>query len=155
MQRHPESHLVATCQRLDDESAQIQIAAHDIVIDCSDNLATRQQLNRLCYSGQTPLVSGAAIRMEGQLFCVEPAKQSACYECFSQFFQEQSLSCHEAGVLSPIVGIIGNLQALEVIKIVTQYGESLNNTLILFDGMRGEWQKLKVKKSTACQVCNA
>jgi adenylyltransferase/sulfurtransferase len=99
-------------------------------------------------------VSGAAIRTEGQVFWVLPSEQSACYECFSQFYQEQELSCHQAGVMSPVVGIIGNLQALEAIKILTHFGTPLGNTLLVFDGMQSEWIKLKVDKSATCRVCN-
>lgn len=151
---HPESNVEAICERLSQASLATYIAAHDIVIDCSDNLHTRKSLNKLCYRHRVPLVSGAAIRMEGQLFCVLPAEQSACYECFSQYYQEQQLSCHQAGIMSPIVGIIGNMQALEAIKILTGFGTSLRNTLLVFDGMQCEWVKLKVNRSPTCEACN-
>lgn len=152
--KHSESTVVSICERLSEADLVAQIAAHDIVIDSSDNLHTRKMLNKLCYANRIPLVSGAAIRMEGQVFCVLPSEQSACYECFSQFYQEQELSCHQAGVMSPVVGIIGNLQALEAIKILTQFGTPLGNTLLVFDGMQSEWIKLKVDKSATCRVCN-
>lgn len=152
--KHPESEVLGLCQRLNESELAVQIKQHDLVLDCSDNLVTRQLLNKLCYKLNVSLVSGAAIRMEGQLFCVLPQDNSACYQCFSQFFDEQQLSCHEAGVMSPIVGIIGNMQALEAIKILSDYGKVLSNVLLMFDGMQSEWVKLKVAKSAVCKVCH-
>lgn len=153
--KHPEAQITSVSSRLSDEALAKQIGLHDIVLDCSDNLATREQLNRLCYKLQVALVSGAAIRMEGQLFCIQPRVNSACYQCFSQYFSEQVLSCHEAGVMSPIVGLVGSMQALEAIKILTQYGQVLTDTLLMFDGMTCDWIKLKVSKSSSCKVCHA
>ena len=80
---------------------------HDLILDCSDNLETRNLLNDACYRSGIPLVSGAAIRMEGQIFCAIPALKTACYRCVSHFFGEQNLSCVESGVMSPVVGIVG------------------------------------------------
>lgn len=126
---------------------------HHIVLDCTDNLATRNQLNKVCYANKTPLVSGAAIRMEGQLFCVLPENQTACYACISHLFGEQNLSCVESGVMSPVVGIVGASQALEAIKILTAYGEPLSNRIMLFDGMTGQWRSFNVPKKQDCPVC--
>lgn len=140
--------------RLNDVELLSQLADHDLVIDCSDNLDTRNQLNRLCWQANTPLVSGAAIRMEGQLFCMIPAQGTACYACVSQFFAEPSLSCADAGVLSPVVGVIGSLQALEAIKILVDYGQPLVNTLLLFDASNQQWQQFTVPKNPDCNVCS-
>ena len=130
------------------------VPEHDIVLDCSDNLATRNLLNTVCYATATPLVSGAAIRMEGQVFCVVPTKKSACYACISHLFGEQQLSCMESGVMSPLVGIIGSMQALEAIKLMTDYGEPTINTLQLFDAKTSNWQRFNVKKHPKCEVCS-
>ncbi|GAA0853104.1 molybdopterin-synthase adenylyltransferase MoeB [Aliiglaciecola litoralis] len=140
-------------QRLNDQELLERLQQHDLVLDCSDNLTTRNQLNTLCWKTNTALVSGAAIRMEGQLFCVLPAQQSACYACVSHFFGEQSLTCSEAGVMSPVVGVIGALQALEAIKILVNYGEPLLNTLLLFDAATQQWQRFNVPKRADCQTC--
>lgn len=145
--------LNTIAERLDDEALRTLIQQHDIVLDCSDNLATRRQLNRLCYAASVPLVSGAAIRMEGQLFSVIPTKRTACYDCFSHLLGEQQLSCTEAGVMSPVVGIIGNFQALEAIKILTDFGDPVTNALMIFDAAKGEWQKLKLTPSPQCSTC--
>ena len=130
------------------------IQQHDIVLDCSDNLATRNELNKHCYAQKTPLVSGAAIRMEGQVFCVIPQRKSACYACISHFFGEQSLSCTEAGVISPLVGIVGAMQALEAIKILTQYGTTPVNTLQFFDAMTSAWTNITVEPLANCACCS-
>ena len=102
----------------------------DMVLDCTDNLASRNTLNQACYQAGTPLVSGAAIRMEGQLMSIVPQQHSACYACISAYFGEQNLSCIESGVMSPIVGIIGAMQALEAIKVLCHYGQSNVNKLM-------------------------
>lgn len=130
------------------------VKGHDIVLDCSDNLETRNLLNRVCYQVGKPLVSGAAIRMEGQIFCVVPSKKSACYACISHLFGEQQLSCVESGVMSPVVGIIGSMQALEVVKLLTEYGEDPSNKLQLFDAMTSQWQTFKVKANSKCSICS-
>lgn len=129
------------------------VKKHDVVLDCTDNLETRNQLNQVCYDNKTPLVSGAAIRMEGQLLCIIPSEKSACYACVSHLFGEQNLSCVESGVMSPIVGIIGATQALEAIKIVTQYGEPAVNRMLMFDGMSMQWQRFNIPKRDGCPVC--
>lgn len=153
--KHPETEVIAICKRLCESDLTQQIIRHDIVLDCSDNLQSRQLVNKLCYALNTGLVSGAAIRMEGQLFCVSPKNKSACYQCFSQFFDEQDLSCHRAGVMSPMVGVIGNMQALEAIKMLTNFGQVLHNTLLMFDGMYTQWRELNVVKRADCEVCSS
>lgn len=130
------------------------VIQHDIVVDCTDNLETRNGLNKACYQNLIPLVSGAAIRMEGQVFCVLPQKKSACYGCISALFGEQQLSCVESGVMSPVVGIIGSVQALEAIKILTGYGEAHVNKLQIFDAFTSEWRSFEVKPNPSCSVCS-
>lgn len=129
------------------------IAEHDIVLDCSDNIDTRNTLNDVCYRTNIPLVSGAAIRMEGQVFCVIPKLKSACYRCVSHFFGEQNLSCVESGVMSPVVGIIGATQANEAIKILTDYGNAAINKLQVFDAMQSRWESFKVNPLQGCKAC--
>ena len=142
-------------QRLDATALQEHVAAHDLVLDCSDNLLSRNLINDICYQNKTPLVSGAAIRMEGQVFCVIPEQRSACYRCVSQFFGEQNLSCVESGVMSPLVGIVGATQANEAIKILTNYGEKAVNKLQIFDAMSSHWESITVNAMPNCTVCSA
>jgi adenylyltransferase/sulfurtransferase len=128
---------------------------HDLILDCSDNLETRNLLNDVCYLSGKPLVSGAAIRMEGQIFCVIPALKTACYACVSHFFGEQNLSCVESGVMSPVVGIVGASQANEAIKILTQFGQQSANKLQFFDAMTSTWESFKVNPLPQCKTCSA
>ena len=148
-----ELHITALLKRLSDTELQAQLDKHDIVLDCSDNLATRQQINAQCYKANKPFVSGAAIRMEGQVASFSGYNTHACYQCLSNSFGDQNLSCMEAGIMSPIVGIIGAMQALEAIKILTDFGKPLNNKLLMFDGMTSEWRSFNLLKNLACKVC--
>ncbi|MAI65730.1 MAG: molybdopterin-synthase adenylyltransferase MoeB [Alteromonas sp.] len=141
-------------QRLNQTQLESLLLEHDIALDCCDNLETRNTLNDLCYSTKTPLVSGAAIRMEGQIFCVLPEQGSACYRCVSHFFGEQNLSCVESGVMSPVVGIIGATQTNEAIKILTNYGTSPTNRLQLFDAMTSSWESFTVNPLANCPTCS-
>ncbi len=125
----------------------------DLVLDCTDNLTSRNILNQVCYQSDTPLISGAAIRMEGQLMSIVPQQNTACYACISTYFGEQNLSCVESGVMSPVVGIIGAMQALEAIKVLCHYGQSHVNKLMMFDGMTSTWQTFTVPKNVNCPVC--
>jgi molybdopterin/thiamine biosynthesis adenylyltransferase len=125
----------------------------DLVLDCTDNLTSRNILNQVCYQSDTPLISGAAIRMEGQLMSIVPQQNTACYACISTYFGEQNLSCVESGVMSPVVGIIGAMQALEAIKVLCHYGQSHVNKLMIFDGMTSTWQTFTVPKNVNCPVC--
>ncbi|WP_338053324.1 molybdopterin-synthase adenylyltransferase MoeB [Pseudidiomarina taiwanensis] len=140
-------------QRLSSNELPSLVAEHDLVVDCTDNLSSRNQINLVCYQSNTPLVSGAAIRMEGQLFSVLPDKKSACYACYSHYFGEQNLSCVESGVMSPLVGVIGTSQALEAIKILTHYGEPFYDQLKLFDAMDHSWRTVNVVPHQECKVC--
>ncbi|MEO9943942.1 molybdopterin-synthase adenylyltransferase MoeB [Paraglaciecola sp.] len=141
-------------QRLSDDDLSEQVNQHDIVIDCSDNIETRNQLNRMCIKQQKPLVSGATIRMEGQLSSFLPSANNPCYECLSTMFTEQSLTCVEAGVMSPVVGIVGAMQALECVKILTHFGKPLTNKLMMFDGKSMEWQTYIIPKNNSCSACS-
>ncbi|GAL32095.1 molybdopterin biosynthesis protein MoeB [Vibrio maritimus] len=142
-------------KRLSDEELEAQIIKHTLVLDATDNVETRNQLNRLCYPHKIPLVCGAAIRMEGQIsvFTYHDSTQP-CYCCLSALFGETSLSCVEAGVMSPIVGIIGATQALEAIKVIANYGTPKVAKLMLFDGLTLSWRELGLPKSKQCPVCS-
>ncbi|MDC9529417.1 molybdopterin-synthase adenylyltransferase MoeB [Pseudoalteromonas sp. Angola-7] len=127
----------------------------DVVIDCSDNLATRNLLNSACYNTNTPLVSGSAIRMEGQVACFTMAQNSHCYGCLSQLFSEQTQSCSESGVLSPIVGLIGSIQATEALKLLAGLPSKLTEQLLLVDGLSMEFNRFNITKNKHCAVCGA
>lgn len=131
------------------------VHAVDLVVDCSDNFSTRFALNAACWKNKKPLVSGAAIRSEGQLLVVDPrVENSPCYRClYDDAINDEQLSCAQNGVLAPIVGIIGTLQALEAIKVIAQYGEPAVGRLQIFDGKALELRSLKLKRADDCPVC--
>jgi adenylyltransferase/sulfurtransferase len=127
-----------------------------VVLDCSDNFATRFAVNHACVTQRTPLVSGAAIRMQGQLAVFDARRgNSPCYHCLYKEGEEADQTCSGNGVLAPIVGIIGSLQALEAIKIIASTGETLAGRLVIFDGFTHEWRTLVLKQDPNCTVCNA
>jgi molybdopterin/thiamine biosynthesis adenylyltransferase len=126
----------------------------DLVIDGSDNFATRFAVNAACVQQHTPLVSGAAIRMEGQLAVFDSRRvDSPCYRCLYKEGQEPEQTCTDNGVLAPVVGVIGSLQALEAIKVLLNLGETLCGRLLLFDALDSEWRSLTLRKDPACPVC--
>ncbi len=147
------------------------IPQHQIIIDCTDNYNTRCLINKLCFEHKIPLVSGAAIRMEGQLICFNYEPGQACYECLAMLFGEQQLSCVEGGVLSPVVGVIGSLQAVECLKQLLKIESSNADThsyqnninpkqskkhqieLMLYDAMNNEFKKFTIQKNSNCKIC--
>ncbi len=142
-------------QRLEGETLLALIQDVDLVLDCSDNFATRFAVNAFCVQSQTPLVSGAAIRMEGQISVYDARQaESPCYQCLYPEGDEQALTCSESGVMSPLVGIIGSMQAMEAIKMLSGLGQPLVGTLLLLDAMSMQWRTLKLKKDTACGCCS-
>ena len=152
-QLNPHLNIHSIAKRLDEPDLEYEVSQHTLVLDCSDNLDTRNQLNQICYKLKIPLVSGAAIRMEGQIsvFTYKDERQP-CYQCLSSLFGDTNLSCVESGVMSPIVGIIGTIQALEAIKLVANFGQPKEGMLLLMDGMTMSWQELKVSKQSNCIV---
>jgi molybdopterin synthase sulfurylase MoeB len=150
---NPHIRIDAVDGRLDDEQMAAQIATCDAVLDCTDNVATRDLLNRLCHAQRKPLVSGAAIRMEGQLSVFTYQPDEPCYRCLSRLFGENALTCVEAGVMAPLVGTIGTLQAMETIKLLANYGQTLTGKLLMFDAMTLQFREMKLPKNPQCEVC--
>lgn len=150
---NPHVVLHAVDQRLDAEALTKLIVACDVVLDCTDNVETRNQLNQACFSLKKPLVSGAAIRMEGQISVFTYQQDEPCYRCLSRLFGEQALSCVEAGVMAPLVGTVGSLQALEVIKLLSHFGAVKTGRLLMFDAMTLQFREMKLPKNPRCEVC--
>ncbi|MGY5957724.1 molybdopterin-synthase adenylyltransferase MoeB [Kosakonia sp. BK9b] len=138
---------------LDETALFAQIAAHDLVLDCTDNVAIRNQLNAGCFRHKTPLVSGAAIRMEGQISVFTWGENEPCYRCLSRLFGENALTCVEAGVMAPLVGVIGSLQAMEAIKVLTHYGTPAAGKIVMYDAMTCQFRDMKLLRNPACEVC--
>ncbi len=155
---NPEIHIDTVTERLDEQSAAEHVADADLVLDASDNFETRFALNRVAQRLRTPLVFGAAIRMEGQVAVFDHRQGTGpCYRCLYDEAAVQSArhSCADSGVLSPIVGVIGAMQAVEALKILAGIGRSLHGRLLLFDGLQGEWRALKLPPDPRCPVCGA
>jgi adenylyltransferase/sulfurtransferase len=142
-------------EKLQGQSLIDTVMAVDVVVDASDNFSTRFELNRVCVNLKKPLVSGAAIRSEGQVIVFDSRQpESPCYRCLYDDTDDSQLNCSDSGVLAPLVGVIGSVQALEVIKVITGFGESLLGQLMIFDAKTMDWRKLKVSKNPECPVCS-
>jgi adenylyltransferase/sulfurtransferase len=125
----------------------------DIVLDCSDNFPTRFEVNRYCVETETALVSGAAIRLEGQIMSYQPNVEGPCYQCLYTQVYENAETCEMEGVLGPVVGVIGTMQALQTLLILTGQGEPLIGKLLLLDAANMEWQGVKLPRNPACPAC--
>ena len=152
---NPDIKITPINKQLDKAALMGYVKQSDIVIDGTDNFTTRFTVNETCVASKTPLVSGAAIRMEGQLTVFMNDGKGACYRCLYQDESEAELRCSENGVLAPVVGVIGSLQAVEAIKILTGIGETLNNRLLVMDALHMDLRILKLKKDPACPVCGS
>ena len=155
-QINPDIEVTTRAERLDEAALMEQVANVDLVVDCTDNFATRFMLNRACVAYKKPLVSGAAIRMEGQISVYHPGVEgSPCYQCLYKEGEDEALTCSEAGVLSPLVGIIGSMQALEALKVLASIGTPLIGRLLLLDAKHMEWRSLKLSPDPECPTCQS
>ena len=151
---NPDVKVKAVKQRLAGEQLDREVKAADVVLDCSDNFSTRFAINKACVKHQTPLVSGAAIRFEGQVSVFTPGKNnSPCYNCLYSSDGEELQNCATNGVIAPITGIIGSIQALEAMKLIIDIGETLTGRLLLLDGLTMEWNTMKLKKNPKSPTC--
>lgn len=150
---NPHTLLDAIHANLDDDDMLALVRRHDAIVDCTDNVAIRDRLNRIGFALKKPLISGAAIRMEGQISVFTYAPEEPCYRCLSRLFGENALTCAEAGVMSPLVGTIGTLQAMETIKLLTGYGELATGRLMLYDAMTLQFRSIRLPKNPHCEVC--
>lgn len=130
------------------------IREYDLVVDCTDNVEIRNLLNLQCFQYKRPLVSGSAIRFEGQVSVFRYYQNEPCYACLSQLFGQNVLSCVEAGVIAPIVGVVGSLQALEAIKVLLDIGKTLSGKVLLIDGFNFSVREMQLLKQPDCAVCN-
>jgi len=151
---NPEVRVTAIPGQLEPDQLVEQVQLADAVVDCSDNFATRFALNRVCVTNKTPLISGAAIRLEGQVTVFRPdLADSPCYRCLYKDMDELGESCSQTGVLAPLVGIIGSIQATETIKVLVNTGETLAGRLLVLDALSMEWRSIKLRKDPDCPVC--
>ncbi len=152
---NPEVEVKTIQHKSTEQEMDMLISAADVVIDCSDNFATRYALNRLCFAHKKPLISGAAIRFEGQITVFDfRSANSPCYHClFPDTGDDQQQRCADNGVFAPLVGMIGTAQAAEALKCLMGIGETLQGRLMLLDALTAEWRTIKLKRDPACTVC--
>lgn len=151
---NPDTRITTINRRLTDEELVEQIARVDLVLDCTDNFSTRFAINDACVAHKKPLVSGAAIRLEGQVAVFDSRQDDApCYRCLYREGSDENLTCSESGVLAPLVGIIGSVQAMEALKVLAEVGEPLVGKLLLLDGRYMDWRSLKLRRDPECPCC--
>ena len=151
---NPDINVKAVKQRLAGEQLDLEVLNADVVLDCSDNFSTRFAINKACVKHQTALVSGAAIRFEGQVSVFTPGKNnSPCYHCLYNSDGEEQQNCATNGVIAPITGIVGSIQALEAMKLIMAVGETLTGRLLLIDGLTMEFNSMKLRKNPVCPTC--
>lgn len=152
---NPEIEVIAVNERVSSERLTELVEQASVVLDCSDNFATRHAVNHACVASKVPLVSGAAIRFDGQISVFDSRREDApCYACLfppDQQFEEEL--CSTMGVFAPLVGIIGTMQAAEALKLIADIGDSLAGRLLLLDARIMEWSSIKIGRNVACTVC--
>ena len=154
---NPSVQVQPLIQRLNDDDLFRLVGEVDLVLDCCDNFATRHAVNRACVARRKPLVSGAAIRFSGQISVFDLRDADApCYHClFPEAQDVEELRCATTGVLGPLVGVVGSVQAIEAIKVLVGMGEPLTGRLLCLDALSMQWQTLRYSRDPACPVCAA
>lgn len=154
---NPEVRIQPLRTRVEGAALDALVQAADVVLDCSDNYATRQTVNAACVRQGTPLVAGAAIRFDGQITVVDPRDaQAPCYAClFPPSAQFEEVQCATMGVFAPLVGIVGSMQAAEALKILAGAGTTLAGRLLMLDGRSMEWTAMRTRRDPGCPVCGA
>jgi molybdopterin/thiamine biosynthesis adenylyltransferase len=152
---NPEVRVVPVQQRLQDSSLDPLVASSSVVLDCSDNFATRHAVNRACVRHRTPLVSGAALRFDGQVSVFDLRDDhSPCYHClFPENEEPEEMRCAVMGVFAPLTGIIGTVQAAEALKLLSGAGETLKGRLMILDALNMQWRTVGLARDPACPVC--
>ncbi len=155
-QLNPDIEVVCMPEALGDDALLEVVQSVDVVVDCTDDLDTRFVVNRACVKAVKPLVSAAVIRWEGQISVFHPGVEgSPCYQCFYGDVAGLPQSCSENGVIGPLPGVLGSMQALEAIKILTHSGAALVGRVLLFDALAMEWTTIRLAKRAGCKVCGS
>jgi molybdopterin/thiamine biosynthesis adenylyltransferase len=151
-----ETRITCINQRVDDDALRELVQQGvDLVVDACDNFGTRFMINRVCVEAGVPVVSGAAIRLEGQVAVFDSRREnSPCYQCLYRGGDDEQMSCARNGVLAPLVGVIGSMQAIEAIKVLSGMGQDLAGRLLLFDALTSQWRELRLPRDPQCPVCS-
>ena len=152
---NPGVEVVALAERINAARANSLVGDADVVLDCSDNFATRHALNRACATHRKPLVSGAAIRFDGQVSVFDQRRDDApCYAClFPEDGNAEEVQCAVMGVLAPLTGLVGALQAIEAVKLITGIGETLAGRLLMVDALGAGFRSVRIARDPECAVC--
>ncbi|TNV12467.1 HesA/MoeB/ThiF family protein [Buttiauxella sp. B2] len=151
-QLNPDIKLLALREHLSGKSLIQAVKSVDLVLDCSDNMATRQAINAACVAQRKPLISASAVGFGGQIMVLTPPWDHGCYRCVWPDEHEPERNCRTAGVIGPVVGVMGTLQALEAIKLLTGIAPA-TGSLRLFDARQHSWRTLAMQKAAQCPVC--
>ncbi|MGB0238090.1 MAG: HesA/MoeB/ThiF family protein [Cycloclasticus sp.] len=152
---NPQTNVTVINKKLEGDALLEQVRLANIVVDCCDNFETRFAINDACVAAKTPLISGAAIRFEGQISVFDSRQpDSPCYNCLYPRDGSVAQTCSENGVIAPITGIIGSMQALETIKMLSHAGQSLMGRVLLLDGLAMEWQSMQLPRNPNCPTCS-
>ena len=154
-QLNPECEVITIDHEMDEQELEKHVRDADIVLDCCDNFPTRFAINRMCVKNSTALVSGAAIRLEGQILCHIPGENGPCYQCLYSDVYQDAQTCEVEGVLGPVVGVIGTMQALDALLILSGNHHSLVGKLLLFDALSMQWQQITIPANSQCPVCSS
>lgn len=154
-QLNPSIRIDTIQERLAGDALATLVASVDVVLDCTDNFATRHAINAACVAARRPLVSGAGVRFDGQCSVFDPRRpDSPCYAClFPPDLQYEEIACSTMGVFAPLVGIVGTMQAAEALKLLTDTGTSLTGRLLMLDARTMQVQQINVPRNTNCPVC--
>jgi adenylyltransferase/sulfurtransferase len=152
---NPDVDVVPIAERVGAQELSELVAQADIVLDCTDNFATRHAINRACARQRRPLVSGAAIRFDAQVMVFDLRQEDApCYAClFPEEAEVEEVQCSQMGVFAPLTGMVGSIQAMEAMKLIIGTGQSLSGRLLIIDAAAAEWRTVKVARDPACRVC--
>ncbi|MDG1640731.1 HesA/MoeB/ThiF family protein [Klebsiella huaxiensis] len=149
---NPQIELITLQQRLSGQALQDEVAKADVVLDCTDNMATRQEINAASVALETPLITASAVGLGGQLMVLTPPWEQGCYRCLWPDATEPERNCRTAGIIGPVVGMMGTLQALEAIKLLSGM-VAPRNSLRLFDARTSNWRTLALQRAQGCPVC--
>ena len=154
---NPDVRVEALEERAGPERLMALVREAHVVLDCSDNFATRHAINRACVAARVPLVSGAGIRFDGQVAVFDFNRpDSSCYHClFAEEARGEEERCATMGVFAPLVGVIGTMQALEALKVLAGIGETLAGRLLLFDALTSRWHEVRLARDAHCPVCGS
>ena len=152
---NPQTSISVVPERLAAEALLQAVAGSSAVVDCTDNFSTRFALNKACVKSRVPLISGAAIRMEGQISVFDSrVPGSPCYHCLYEEGPDIDVTCSENGVMAPLTGIVGSIQAMECIKVLTGCGTTLSGRLLLVDAFSMQFREMRLQKNPSCTVCH-